>query len=79
MPDAVSAGANHRLDELMIGILVAEAHQLGERLAPVGAIVVAAGEIERTDGIVGRTHGEDADAARQPARRQEKRQREEAV
>ena len=44
----------------MVGVFVAARHQLGERLPPVGAVVVPAGEIERADRIVRRANREDA-------------------
>ena len=64
----VAARADDRLDELVVGVLVAAAHQLGERLPAVGSIVEAAGEIERADRVVRGPDREDARPRRRSAR-----------
>src|SRR5207245_9665755 len=61
--DAVARGTHDRLDELMIGILVAAIHQLAEALRTVGSIVEAAGEIERPNRVVRGPDGEHPHAA----------------
>ena len=63
----LAARADHRLDELVVGIFVAAAHQLGERLPAIGPIVEAAGEVERADRIVRGPNRENARPA--PRRR----------
>ena len=47
----------------MIRVFVAATHQLVERLRAMRSIVVAAREIERSDGVVDRSDREDANAA----------------
>src|SRR5205807_1554551 len=56
-------GADDRLDELMVRVLVAAIHQLREPERPARPVVVAAVEIERTNWIVRRANRENADAA----------------
>src|SRR5919204_2658652 len=60
-PDAYpfAARAHEGLDELVMGVLVPAAHQLGGRWAAIGSIVVPAGKIKWPDGIVRRTNRED--------------------
>src|SRR5207245_4313621 len=66
--DPFTAGAHHRLDELVIRVLVAAVHQLEERLPAVGSIIVAAAEIKRSNRIVAWMDGEDAhDSGRRQA------------
>ena len=60
LSDAIATRADHRLDELTVRVLIAAAHQLRESLAPIGSIVVAAGEIERSQGIVDGTNNKKA-------------------
>src|SRR5262245_36652369 len=61
LADALAAGADDRLDELMVGVLVAAIQQFRQRLTAMRSIVVAAAEVERADGVVGRTNRVDAD------------------
>ena len=49
--DAFATRAYHGLDELVIGILVATAHQLVERLPSISPIVVAAAESKGPTGL----------------------------
>src|SRR5438067_5437601 len=56
MRNHLAAGADDGLDELMVGVLVAALHQLLRRMAPVGGIIIRAGEIERANRIVRRTN-----------------------
>ena len=53
-PTCSPLAADDRLDELVVGILVAAAHQLGQAWPPVGSIVEPAVEVERADRIVRR-------------------------
>ena len=57
--DALAAGADHRLDELAVGISVAAIDELRQRQRAIGSFVVDAGEIERTDRIVRRPDDEE--------------------
>ena len=51
---AFAAGADDRIDELAVRILVPAVHEFGEREAPIGPLIVAPAEIERANGIVNR-------------------------
>src|SRR5437762_13167012 len=51
-PHALTAGADHRFDELVIRDLVSPAHQLADALRAIGSIVEAACAVERTDRVV---------------------------
>ena len=48
----LAAGADDRLDELAVGILVAAIDELAERLSPVGSFIVHPSEIQRPERIV---------------------------
>ena len=50
--DLLAAGADDRLDELPVRVLVAAIEQLAERVRPVRPLVVDAAEIERAERIV---------------------------
>ena len=65
-PHPLATRSDHRLDELVVGILVPVPHQLGERLAPVRSIVVFAGKIERADRVVAGTNREGRDPGSAP-------------
>src|SRR3982751_5290265 len=62
--DALAAGTDDRLDELVIRVLVPTTHQLVQILESIGAIIEAAGEIEGTDRVVGWPDHEDARVVR---------------
>src|SRR5262245_55420492 len=63
LADLLAAGADHRLDEGAVGILVAALHQFRERLEAVRALVVGAGQIERKYRVVrGADHVEPLEA-----------------
>ena len=55
----LGAGADDRLDELAVGVLVASVHELAHGLDPVGSLVVDAAEIERGQRMVGRPDQEE--------------------
>ena len=50
----VAARAEHRIDELALGVLGAELDQLAQRLPAIGALVVGAVGVEQADGVVRR-------------------------
>ncbi len=52
MRELLTAGADDRLDELPIRVVVSVLHQFKHRLAAIGGRIVRAGEVERTDRIV---------------------------
>ena len=52
----LAAGTDDWLDELAVGVLIRALHQLLQALAPVRRFIIRAGDVERTDGIVSRTH-----------------------
>ena len=45
--DPLAAGGDDRLDELVVGVLVAAIDELAEAVVAIGPLVVDAGEIER--------------------------------
>src|SRR5258708_7943125 len=53
--DAFAARGDDGLDELVVGVLVAAIHELGDRIEAIGPLVVDAGKIERAERIVRRT------------------------
>ena len=57
--DALAAGADHRLDELAVGVAVAAIGELRQRQRAIGSFVVDAAEVERTDRIVPRADDEE--------------------
>src|SRR5205814_536146 len=48
----LAGGADDRLDELMISVLVAAIHELAEAVAALRQGIVAAAEVERADRVV---------------------------
>src|SRR5437667_12025839 len=58
--DQLAARAENRFDELIIRVAVSPAHQLVQRLDPVGPIVELAPKVEGSDRIVARANREDA-------------------
>src|SRR5258708_35090306 len=50
--DALAAGRDHRLDELVIGVLIAAIDELRDGVEPVRTLVVNTREIERAQRVV---------------------------
>src|SRR5262245_515929 len=56
----LSAGPDHRLDELPVRVLVSALEELGQILTAVRGFVVHTGDIERPDRIVSRLNDVDS-------------------
>src|SRR3954451_10699273 len=67
--DALAAGRQDRVDELVIGVLVAAIDELGDAVMAVRALVVDAREVERAERIMGGTDQVQAGRPTRPRQR----------